>query len=228
MKIKKYIVILLLLCFCLSGCTSKDSPKDISKATDIELDYFEEIIFEVIIKFEKGDYLTDEDEIDWEKELEDTEKIDKEIDNIVIDLSSLNIASEEINEFSTYTNNSLVAVAGENYLELLNQLTSLYSLIPKYMEKYNEDINKVNNKRLKSTILNSFNLSKREDWAGAINETLNAENKYNEMISNSDYINQNSYTINKKYILLQEYKAAINSNNPNLVNINFIRIASEL
>ena len=26
------------------------------------------------------------------------------------------------------------------------------------------------------------------------------EAKYNEMISNSDYINQNSYTINKKYI----------------------------
>ena len=48
------------------------------------------------------------------------------------------------------------------------------------------------------------------------------------MLSNSDYINQNSYTINKKYILLQEYKTAINTNNPNLVNIKFIRVASEL
>ena len=76
MKIKKYIVVLLLLCFCLTGCTSKDSPKDISKATDIELDYFEEKIFEVIIKYEKGEYLTDEDEIDWKKILEDTENSD--------------------------------------------------------------------------------------------------------------------------------------------------------
>lgn len=228
MKIKKHIIILLILCFCLTGCTSKNSIEDISKATDIELDYFEEKIFEVIIKFEKGDYIIDEDKIDWEKILEDTEKIDKEIDNIIIDLSSLNIASEEINEFSIYTNNSLVAVSRENYLELLNQLTNLYSLIPKYMEKYNEDTNKIDDKRLKSIILNSFNLSKREDWEGSINETLNAENKYNEMISNSDYINQNSYTINKKYILLQEYKTAINSKNPNLVNIKFIRIASEL
>lgn len=228
MKLKKYIVILLMFCFCLTGCSSKNSPKEIAKATDIELDYFEEKIFEVIIKFEKGDYLTNEDQIDWKRVLDDVEKIDKEIDNIVIDLSSLNIASEEIIDFSNYTNNSLVATSEENYLELVNQLTNLYSLIPKYMEKYNEDTSKVNNKILKSNILNSFNLSKREDWEMAINEVLNAENKYNEMISDSEYINENSYTINKKYILLQEYKTAINSNNINLVNIKFIRIASEL
>ena len=228
MKFKKYIVILIICCLCLTGCAVKDSPKDISKATDMELDYFEEKIFEVIIKYEKGEYLTDEDEIDWKKILEDTEKIDKEIDNIIIELSSLNIASEEVNEFSIYTNNALVAVSEENYLELLNQLTSLYSLIPKYMEKYNEEVNKVDDKKLKSIVLNSFNLSKREEWVEAINEVLNAENKYNEMISSSDYINKNSYTINKKYILLQEYKTAINSNNPILVNIKFIRVASEL
>lgn len=228
MKIGKYLVIILILCLCLTGCSSNDSPEKISKATDIQLDYFEEKIFEIIIKYEKGDYLNGEDMVDWKKVLEDGEKIDKEIDNIVIDLLSLNLSSEEINEFSTFTNNSLVAISQENYLEMLNQLTNLYSLIPKYMEKYNKDTNEVNNKKLKSHILNSFNYSKREDWAGSINEALNAENKYNEMIGNSDYISKNSYTINKKYILIQEYKNAVSSNNHNLVNIKFIRVASEL
>ena len=228
MKIKKILIIIIIVCCFLTGCATKDSPEDISKATDIEFDYFEEKIFEIIVKYESGDYLTPEDTIDWEEILEDGEKIDKELDNIIINLSSLDVTNDEVREFSGYISNMLISISNEDYTSLLNELTNLYTLIPKYMEQYNENINKTNTKQLKSYILNSFNFSQKNDWANATNEILNAENKYNEMIGDNEYIKENSYTINKKYVLLQEYKNSINSNNIDLVRIKFIRIASEL
>ena len=91
-----------------------------------------------------------------------------------------------------------------------------------------KDKNKIKQKELKKSILKSFNYIENMDWINGKNELLNVENKYNEMISDSSYIDENVYNINKLYILIQEYKTAIDSNDYELVRIKFIALVSEI
>lgn len=223
-----FIIILMLFVLLLAGCKANESPKRINQKSTKELGYFEEKIFEIIIKLEKNEYLNEDNLIDWDKVLEDGENINSELDNLMLDLSKLNLANEEIRNLSIYTNNVLRAISEKNEIRLLNELTNLYQTIPVYLNLYEKDKNKIKQKELKSLILKSFNYAVNGDWVNSKNETLNVENKYNEMISDSSYIEENSYNINKLYILIQEYKTAIDSNNLEMVRIKFIPLVSEI
>ena len=223
-----FIIILMLFVLLLAGCKDNELPERINEKTTKELGYFEEKIFEIIIKLEKKEYLNEDNLIGWDKVLEDGENINLELDNLMLDLSKLNLANEEIRNLSIYTNNVLRAISEKNEMSLLNELTNLYQTIPVYLNLYEKDKNKIKQKELKSLILKSFNYAVNGDWVNSKNETLNVENKYNEMISDSSYIGENSYNINKLYILIQEYKTAIDSNNIEIVRIKFIALVSEI
>ena len=227
---KIFILIFLALLFSLilTGCKNNQSPDKLTEKTTKELGYFEEKIFQIIIKMEKDEYLGENNELEWEEILEDAEKINIELDNIMLDLSNLDVADEEIRNLSIYTNNILMAINSRNEISLLNELTNLYNIIPKYLKLYEKNTNKINQKELKSFILKSFNYAVNNDWDNSRNEALNAENKYNEMISDKEYIEEYSYNINKLYILIQEYKTAVETGNLELTRIKFIPLVSEI
>lgn len=221
-----FIGIILIFLILLSGCKNNQTSEKISQKTTKELEYFEERIFEIILKFQKNEYLEDGSQ-NWTKILEDAETINIELDNIMIDLSSLNLANEKISDLSKYTNNILISINNKNEIDLMKALNNLYQTIPKYLNEYEKDKIKISKKELKAFILNSFNYAYNGDWANAKNEVLNAESKYNEMIGNSQYIEENSYNINKVYILIQEYKVTINAENFELSKLKFITLVSE-
>lgn len=223
-----FLIILVVFTLLLTGCKKDESPERINEKTTKELGYFEEKIFEIIIKLEKNEYLSEDNIIDWDKISQDAEKINIELDNLMLDLSKLNLANEEIRNLSICTNNVLLAINTNNEKSLLNELTNLYQMIPRYLNLYENNKNKINKKELKLSILRSFNYAINGDWGNSNNEVLNVENKYNEMISNSSYIEENTYNINKLYILIQEYKTAIDTNNFELVRLKFIPLVSEI
>lgn len=229
MKIKKvfFVILILIISVCLSGC-SKEAPEKLNIKTTKELGYLEELVFQIILKLQKNDYITDENLLDWDKILGDAEKINMELDNIMLDLSNLKLANEKIGNLSNYTNRVLVAVNSKNEQALIGELNNLYQLIPQYLEDYETDKNEKSKKQLKAMVLNSFNYSLNGDWETAKNEVINVENKYNDMIGDNEYIQKNSYSINKIYILIQEYKTAINSENFELVRLKFIALCSEI
>ncbi|MGN1298641.1 MAG: hypothetical protein ACI4UE_01490 [Candidatus Scatovivens sp.] len=222
------IFIIILLSIFLTGCKNNESPEKITEKTSKELGYFEEKIFQIILKLEKDDYLSPDNTLDWKKILEDAEKINMELDNIMLDLSNLNLANEKIDDISVYTNNILMAISEKNETKLMSELNNLYQTIPKYLEIYEEDKNTIMKKELKAFVLSSFNYAINGDWGSAKNEVINAENKYNEMIGNNSYIEENSYNINKVYILIQEYKTSVNSENFELCRLKFISLCSEI
>lgn len=223
-----FLVIVLVFALLLTGCKNDESPERINEKTTKELGYFEERIFEIIIKLEKNEYLNEDNIVEWNKILEDAEKINKELDNLMLDLSKLSLSNEEIRNLSVYVNNVLLSVNNRNETSLLNELTNLYQTIPKYLKLYEKNENIINQKELKSYILRSYNYAVNNDWVNSNNESLNVENKYNEMISDSSYIEENAYNINKLYILIQEYKTAIGSNNFEVVRLKFIPLVSEI
>ena len=76
MKIKKvfFVILILIISVCLYGC-SKEAPEKLNIKTTKELGYLEELVFQIILKLQKNDYITDENLLDWDKILGDAEKI---------------------------------------------------------------------------------------------------------------------------------------------------------
>lgn len=231
MKIKNiflYIALILIL-FIFTGCNSVASPEKLVSKTTKSLEYFENKIFEVIIKLVKNEYIDEKGEIKWEQILADTENLDLELDNLIIDLSNFEISNEQIGSLSLNINNALVEVNNKNVLGIINALKETYKLIPEYLKVYNsEDKNLINKKELKTLILESYNSALNEDWETATNFIIEAENKYTEMMGDNNYIKENTYNINKIYILVQEYKTAVNSNNIELLKLKFINLIGEI
>ncbi len=204
------------------------SAKKISDKTNKELDYFEDKIQSVIVKYLKDEYLNENNETDWNQVLGDCEKINLELDNIVLDLINLEISNELIGTISTGVNNIFVCINQKDDLNLMNELSELYIQIPKFLKEFYYDENYVKRKELKALIVRNFNFVIQNDWDTAIANMEEIENFYNELIGNSNYLKGNSYNINKIYILIQEYKNTLNTKNYDLLKIKYISIISEI
>lgn len=224
-ELSKLIILISLIMFCLTGCSMTDGKdnKTIEDKTDVELSYVEDSIFTIVNKYAKDEYRTD-GKLDWDIILKDAKKINDVVDTILLDLSELEIPDENIIEFSNELNNLIIAISDKNEKLLIDKLSYLYSLIPKYISNYSDNVNVIKQKELKSIILSSYNLSNLDNWTDAKTTIQDAENKYKEMMNDVDYMKENSYKLNKVYVLIEEFKNVINLENIELVNMKYINL----
>lgn len=220
-EIKKWIFILIML-FLLTGCSiSTQNETSIEDKTKAELTYIEDSIFNIVNKYAKGEYLKD-DVLDWESILDDEKKINDTLDTIILDLSELDINQEDILKLSSEVNNLIITTSAQNEAELLTRLNNIYTLIPKYLDKFWNNKNDVQDKELKSLVLASYSLANNGNWVEAKTSMQSAIDKYNGMMNSVEYMQENSYQLNKRYVLLGEIKNAIDLENNNLVKLKFI------
>lgn len=227
-KILKNILFIILIVLILTGCTNKNKyeNKQNDKINE-ELNYIEDNVFNIVNKYAKGEYLKN-DVIDWDSILKDEKKLNDSLDSILIDLSQVNIENNDLVQFSNKLNNLLIFTSEKKEVEVINELSNIYLLLPNFMEKYSENKNEINKKRLKSLILSSYAISNSKSWEDAKGSIQNVENKYAEMMNDVDYMKENSYNLNKVYILIQELKSAINLENINLVNLKYISLIENI
>jgi len=224
-KIFKLSVIILVLVTVLVGCS--DNTVDIKDKTNAELTYIEDEIFTIVNKYAKDEYLKD-GVVEWVNIQNDVKKIDGAIGTILLDLSELNISDEDILMFTRELSNLIIITSNQNERMMVDKLNYLYSLVPKYMASYEDNKNKVSKKELKSIILSSYNLSNVGNWEEAKTIIQYAEDKYKIMMNDIEYMKENSYNLNKIYILIEELKNAINTENINLVKLKYIKLIEEL
>ena len=227
-KILKNTLFIILVIFILTGCTNKN--KDESKQSDKineEINYIEDNIFNIVNKYAKGEYLKN-NAIDWDSILKDEKKINDSLDSILIDFSQVNIDKNDLAQFSNKLDNLLILTSDKKEIEVINELSNIYSLLPNFMEKYVDNKSEINKKKLKALILSSYVISNSKSWVDAKVSIQNVENKYAEMMNDVNYIKENSYNLNKVYVLIQELKSAINLENINLVNLKYISLIEKL
>ena len=82
--------------------------------------------------------------------------------------------------------------------------------------------------KLKSLVLSSFVQTSILDWANAKTTIGLAETKYKEMMEDVDYMKQQSYNLNKIYILIEELKNAINLEEVDLARIKYINFIEKV
>lgn len=228
-KIKNYTYIILIIfsIISLTGCELTQEEKTIKNKTDEEIEYLENQIITIVNKYVKREYEKD-GELVWEDINTDVFRITNIMDTLMLDLSEYEISKEDMLTFRNEVNNLSLAVSNIDEYNLIEECSFLYSLLPNYLEKYSDDINKINIMKLKSLVLSSYVAANLDDWEGAKNAIGLAETKYNEMSNDVEYMKEYSFNLNKIYILLQEVKNAIELNEIELCKVKYLNFIEKI
>ena len=222
----KFIFLFSFLIFFLTGCSlQEENQKTIQDKTNEEISYIEDEIFTIVNKYIKGEYNDDTGGIKWDDVNKEVQNLNSVLDTIMLDLSELEITNDELVNLRNEVNNLSISVTNKDDYNLLQKSSYIYSLLPTYMEKYSQDKNKIDNMKLKSLVLSALVQANFLEWDTAKNTALLVENKYKEMMDNVDYMKEYSYNLNKTYILIGEFKNAIDLEEVELTKqkyINFI------
>ena len=222
----KFIFLISFLILFLTGCSlQEENQKTIQDKTNEEISYIEDEIFTIVTKYIKGEYNDDTGGIKWDDVNKEVQNLNSVLDTIMLDLSELEITNDELVNLRNEVNNLSISVTNKDDYNLLQKSSYIYSLLPTYMEKYSQDKNKIDNMKLKSLVLSALVQANFLEWDTAKKTALLVENKYKEMMDNVDYMKEYSYNLNKTYILIGEFKNAIDLEEVELTKqkyINFI------
>lgn len=229
--VKKFFIYMLCLIICLvsmTGCSvNVNTDKTIEDKTNEEISYLEDEILVILNKYEKGEYVKD-DGVDWDSINDSVIKINDVLDTVILDLSEIEISNEDLINFRNEVNNLSIAVTNKDENIMLQKISLLYSLLPTYLEKYSDNKNEIDIMKLKSIIVSSMIYANLLDWENAKNTAVSAENKYKEMMDDIDYMKEYSYNLNKVYILLEEFKTAIDLEELELSKLKYINFIEKI
>ncbi len=225
-----YFIVLIMMLFLFTGCSgieSETKTATVEEKASSEIEYLQNEIFTIVNKYSKGEYIKD-DATDWKEINNDAQNIGKSLDTLMLDFGEAKISNEELNKFRTEINNLLIASSGEDEQTLLTSASNLYSLLPDYYGKFSNDNNKKDIMTLKSLVLKSYINSYFLNWPEAKNNAQSAETKYKEMSDNLEYMKEYSYSLNKIYILVEEFKNAIDLEQADLAKIKYINFIEKI
>lgn len=225
-----YFIVLIIMLFLFTGCSGiegESKKATVEEKASSEIEYLQDEIFTLINKYSKGEYLED-DVINWKNVNKDAQKIGKVLDTLMLDFGEAKISNDDLNKFRTEINNLLIASGGENEQALFTSVGNLYSLLPDYFGKFSNDNNKKDIMTLKSLVLNSYINSYFLNWQDAKTNAQSAETKYKEMSDNLEYMKEYSYSLNKIYILVEEFKNAVDLEQADLAKIKYINFIEKI
>lgn len=228
-KIKKFFIYnLIIICMLMSlvGCSkneNKDDEKSKSK-TEAEINYVEDSVLKILNKYAKGEYIKEDNSIDWKTIQGDEKNLLNSLDTIVLDLSELNVKNEDIVKLSDEINNLIVVTSEENEVLMVSKLKDIYSLIPSILQTFEKDQNVINKKKIRELILSCYSLANEDKWDECKTEITNLENKYKEMMNDLNYAENNSYNLNNVYVLIEEFKNSIELENKELINLKYVNL----
>jgi hypothetical protein len=226
---KKFLKLFLVLLTCtmvLSGCSNKEEYTVSDKNIE-ELEYIENNLINIVGKIINNEYITD-DIFDWNLLLSDTRKVESVIPIVELDLVSLNITSDEISKLSNGINNMIIAIDKKDEKTYLIELNNVYALIPTYMEKYAKDEDEVFKQKLKYYTISTYIAYFDDNLDMAKAQVSELDTIYNEKMQSLEYVQNNEYNLNKIYILIQEYKQAIESDSSELIKSKYLLLIDEI
>lgn len=223
----KSILVICLILFILSGCSVSNADDKIKSKVSSEINYFENEIFAILVKYAKGEYNTEQG-IDWDGMYKESEKITESWSTVVLDLSKLNISKEQINGLGQDLSNLVISISSENLSDVFNYLYSAYSRLPEIKKLYSENDIEIKKLELKKSVVFAYKQAEESDFESSKNEIQNASNKYNDMMNDVNYSKENAYNLNKVFVEIEELKSAINLENLPLIRIRFVNFIEEI
>ncbi len=152
---------------------------------------------------------SDERDIDWKTIKREIEIINEAWAVVILDLSSFNIDSEDIFDFSDTLDDSILAIKDENKENTLVNLAKLYSIIPKIEKKIGASNSKDKIKQVKSYIINAYALVEQDKWDVIETNMNEAERDFKNITNDMEYIKGKEYKVNRSYVLIKELQNSL-------------------
>ena len=200
---------------CLCGCEKYSQEELVEQKIIAQTRYLDENLNNITTNYFTGKYFLDDNQRKWNELSDDFKKIEDSISIIIIDLASRQIDKNDILVTEKYILECSNAIYEKDIYTFLSRICDLYAMLPRYLFNCSQDKNLADLLQIKSSLLYSQYFALFDDYDSANININKAEEQYNEIIKNKDFMDENSYKINKVYLEIQEIKIAIQNQNIN-------------
>lgn len=212
----------------ITGCSVKRDSSTVEDKNLAELEYIETQIIEILNNYISEGYLLEDGTQDWGEILSDIQNLEEAATVTVVDLTSLNINSDDISALNTGVNNTIIAVENEDERSFLIELNNIYALIPKYLSNYSTDSELVFKKELKYYAISTYIAFVTGDLELSKSQIAEAETAFSEKMQDLEYVESNEYNMSKVYVLIEELKNAVETESAELVRTKYLNLIREI
>lgn len=218
-----YFISILLVLINLTGCSRGEKYSVQDKITE-EIKYMENEMIGII-----NDISTfDSNNLDFDKLMKDTRKIEEASNRMMVDLASQNIDNKEITNFSDGINKMIIEASNQDEIRYLVELNNVFSLFPNFVAKISSDSENIFERRLKYYTVSSYISFLIGDKDLSKTQIYTLEKEYLDKQKDIKYVEEHKYNINKIYLLIEELKKAIENDNSELVKEKYLLLIDEI
>ena len=165
--------------------------------------------------------------INWKNLKLEIENLNNTWPSIIVDLYKANVDNKKLTEFSDLINTCIGNIKNENRTETLNSLAKLYEYIPVFLEKIVTDDQQVALAKTKVEVIKAYVNIDFENWDGFKSNLDSAISNFEPIVNNTNEA-EKEYNIRKAYVLLQEFKNAVDTNDKDLLFMKYKNLIEEL
>lgn len=163
---------------------------------------------------------------DWKTLKTSIENLSTSWTSIVLDLYKVNVNNNDIIDFEKTLDETIISIKDENKTKSLENLTILYSYLPRYLEAYSDN-EIISITKTKYNILEAYSIVEKNDWKLTKQKIIDAENNFMSIVNNTEN-KSNQLTINKIYILIKEMQNSIDLKDLDLFYIKYKAVMVEI
>ena len=172
--------------------------------------------------------LTTNRDIDWTSCKNESELIYTSISTITLDLYRLNVSQEDILNFNKDLDSLTVSLEEENKQLTLDNLIKVYEYIPKFGQTIVDDTLYKTVLETKLNVFKGYVKLDSGDWAGISANMVDAINTYATLLTNTEIDANKQTSINKGYVMLNELKNAVDTQNTSVFFIKYKNLLEEI
>ncbi len=172
--------------------------------------------------------LTSNRDIDWTSCKNELELIYTSMSTITLDLYSLNVGQEDILNFNQQMDNLTASIEEENKQVVLDNLVILYTYIPKFAQTVVDDTLYKTVLETKLNVFNAYAKLDTGDWDGMNTNITDAITTYSSLLTNAEIEANKQAGVNKGYVMLNELKNAVTSQNSSVFLIKYKNLLEEI
>ena len=165
--------------------------------------------------------------INWENLKLEIENLNNTWPSIIVDLYKANVDNKKLTEFSDLINTCIGNIKNENRTETLNSLAKLYEYIPVFLEKIASDNKQIELAKTKVEVIKAYVNIDFANWEELKTSLDRAISNFEPIVNNTSEA-EKEYSIRKAYVLLQEFKNAVDTNDKDLLFMKYKNLMEEL
>ncbi len=166
---------------------------------------------------------------DWDLIRNETETLYSIWASVVLDLNDIGVESEKIIGFSNGLDDALISIKQKDKTGASLKIAKLYGYIKEFSTLSKMEDTKKKAIETKSHIVNSYAYVETGKWDKVVQEVGEAEKKFSEVLNNVDKENgQKKFNINKTYILIQELKNSLGTEDKEIFYLKYKNLLESL